>query len=281
VLYTAHSPYMIDVENIGSLRTVEDVVIETKSEQGAITEQILGTRIGNRVLSHDQDTLFPLQGILGFNMTQTLFVGPYVLVVEGPTERALIDWFSKYLTRRRREGLDLRWSVCPAEGASKMSSFVTLFAGRGHKVAVLADYHDGQKKMIDQLEDSGLLETGHLFRTGAFCGSDESDLADLVGRELYVHLVHQALNLPEDHYLPKEKPEEASQRVVKEVEDHWVLLPLPLPVSEFNLYAPVEYLLGLSADEAATLPGLEDALDRFEALFRAVNNLISVPVPAT
>ena len=271
VMYTAHSPFMIDVENIFSLRTVEDVV-EVERKDGERVEHIRGTKVGERILSRDKDTLFPLQGVVGFDVAQTLFVGPYVVVVEGPTERAFFDWFSRQLAKRNREALDLRWAVCPAEGAGKITSFVTLFAGRGLKIAVFADYHKGQKKPIDQLEDSGLLEPDHLLKTSTYARQDEADIEDLVGREMYVELVNGCLGLREPYLIPATKPDGAPDRVVKEVEEHCGLLPPGSP--EFGHYKPVDYLLGLSEEQLKDLPGLENALGRFEASFRNLNSLI-------
>ena len=114
VVYTTHSPFMIDVENVFSLRSVEDFV-EAETVNGRPVERLLGTKVGEKILSRDSDTLFPLQGVLGFDAAQTFFVGPYVVVVEGPTER------------RGREALDVRWAVCPAEGAPKISSLSPSF----------------------------------------------------------------------------------------------------------------------------------------------------------
>ena len=135
-------------------------------------------------------------------------MGPYVVVVEGPTEKALFDWFSRQLERRGREALDVRWAVCPAEGAPKITSFVTLFRGRGLRIAVLADYHEGQKSSMDKLKNSGLMEPGHLLLTSQFSGQDESDIEDLVGREMYIQLVNGAMELQGKHCLPPEKPSE-------------------------------------------------------------------------
>ena len=271
VVYTTHSPFMIDVENVFSLRSVEDVV-EAKNVDGKSVERLLGTKVGEKILSRDSDTLFPLQGVLGFDAAQTFFVGPYVVVVEGPTEKALADWFSRQLERRGREALDVRWAVCPAEGAPKITSFVTLFRGRGLRIAVLADYHEGQKGSMDKLKDSGLLEPGHLLLTSQFSGQDESDIEDLVGREMYIQLVNGAMNLQSMHCLPSEKPSDAPPRVVKEVEKHCGLLPPGYP--EFGHYVPVEYLLTMSNKQVEELPGLDTALDHFEAAFKALNSLI-------
>lgn len=271
VVYTTHSPFMIDVENVFSLRSVEDVV-EAANVDGKAVERLLGTKVGEKILSRDSDTLFPLQGVLGFDAAQTFFVGPYVVVVEGPTEKALFDWFSRQLERKGREALDVRWAVCPAEGAPKITSFVTLFRGRGLRIAVLADYHEGQKGSMDKLRDSGLLEPNHLLLTHHFVDQDEADIEDLVGREMYIHLVNGAMQLHGQHCLPSEKPAEASPRVVKEVEDHCALLPPGYP--EFGHYVPVEHLLTLKNTQVDELPGLNAALDHFEAAFKALNSLI-------
>ena len=54
-----------------------------------------GTKVGDDVLSTDKDTLFPLPGALGYEITQTLFVGPNTLIVEGPSDILYIQAFSE------------------------------------------------------------------------------------------------------------------------------------------------------------------------------------------
>ena len=108
--------------------------------------------------------------------------------------------------------------------------------------------------------------------TSQFSGQDESDIEDLVGREMYIQLVNGAMELQGKHRLPPEKPSEASPRVVKEAEKHCGLLPPGYP--EFGHYVPVEYLLRLSNEQVDELPSLDAALDQFEAAFKALNSLI-------
>ena len=156
---------------------------------GNVEEEILGTKVGEKILSGDRDTILPLQGLLGYDITQTLFVGPYVVVVEGPSEWAFMNWFTRKLVADGRTGLDIRWVIAPAEGASKVTSFITLFKGRGLKIATLLDYHKDQKGMVEKLEKSKLLEDGHLLKTTDFVDQDEADVEDLVGWDLYAALV--------------------------------------------------------------------------------------------
>ena len=223
LVYTTHSPFMINARRIEELRTVQD-------KDGA--EEVLGTKVGERILSSDEDTLFPLQGVLGYDIAQSMFVGPHVLVVEGPTESALINWASRQLLSRGRPGLDVRWAVCPAEGASKVTSFVTLFRGRGLSIAALLDYHDTQQGLVDRLDQSDLLEPQHLLRVTDFLEQEEGDIEDILGRTLYAELVAGALDLEPANALPAERPSDAPIRVVKEVEAHCALLPVRYP--EFN-----------------------------------------------
>jgi predicted ATPase len=269
VIYTTHSPFMLDMENIFSVRTVQDVVTVDKNGR----EIVLGTKVGKDLLSRDRDSLLPLEGVLGYDIARSMFVGHHVLVVEGASEIACINWFSRLLASRKRVALDVRWAICPAEGAGKISSFVTLFAGRRLNIVVLMDYHEGQKQMVDKLESSGLLANGHLLRTSDFAGQSEADIEDIIGRELYRHAFQHCLKINASRGIPKNRPSQAPVRLVKEAEQVNALL--GLAAAEFNHYMPIEYLMTLPSDQVAALPGLEEALQRFESLFERINSLLS------
>ena len=201
-----------------------------------------------------------------------MFVGPYVVVVEGPTEAAIFNWFSRWLVKTGREGLDIRWAICPAEGASKVSSFATLFKGRGLKISALMDYHNGQKGMVNKLEESGLLEPGCLFKTTDYVQQDEADIEDVIGREMYIDLVNKAYDLDANSALPLQRPVDAPIRVVKEVEAHFALQPR---IPEFDHYFPFGALMGFTDTQVTALSGLDNALIRFENLFSDLNRLIN------
>ena len=61
VIYTTHSPFMVQPNKLESVRTVEDLGRED------------GAKINQDVLTKDPDTLFPLQGALGYDLVQNLF----------------------------------------------------------------------------------------------------------------------------------------------------------------------------------------------------------------
>lgn len=264
VIYTTHSPFMIDPDNILSVRTVEDVV--TKDGE------ILGTKVGDKVLSTDADTLSPLQAALGYDITQSLFVGKHTLLVEGPSDLLYLKWFSHELRRRKRTPLDPRWTISPAGGLDKVNSFVTLFSGNTLHVAVLTDFHEGDKKKVRTLRESELLREGHVFSAEAYAGQDEADVEDIIGRANYVALVNAAYGLKRPNALPAKKPREVPIRVLQEVHKHFDVLPPTIP--NFDHYTPAAYLTEHAADLRDSLPDLEGTLERFEALFRDLNALL-------
>ena len=102
VIFTTHSPFMVPPDNLLCARTVEDVV---KFRDGQV-EEILGTKVGSDVLSTDKDTLFPLQGALGYEITQSLFVGEHTLLVEGPSDLLYLTAMSEELRTRKRSFKD-------------------------------------------------------------------------------------------------------------------------------------------------------------------------------
>ena len=81
LIYTTHSPFMVDPRHFGRVRIVQDLSIEPDSDD--LPEEQQGTQIITEVLDATPDSLFPLQGALGYEITQTLFIGPNCLVVEG------------------------------------------------------------------------------------------------------------------------------------------------------------------------------------------------------
>ena len=97
------------------------------------------------MLSRDRDTLFPLQGALGYEITQSLFIGEHSLLVEGPSDLLYIQWFSDQLKRAKRVYLDKRWTITPCGGLGKVAGFMTLFGANRLNVAILTDYKPGDE----------------------------------------------------------------------------------------------------------------------------------------
>lgn len=269
VIYTTHSPFMIDAANLLRARTVEDIYVPAQKDPPQ-DEKDLGTTVGDDVLSTDKDTLFPLRAALGYEITQTLFIGAHSLLVEGPSELLYLPWFSRKLQSLGRVGLDKRWVSVPCGGADKVPAFLSLFSGQKLHIAILLDYATGQKGKVQRLRESKLLKDGHVFTLDQYAKQPEADIEDVVGRESYVHLVNDCYGLQSKQRLPKTRPTNAPTRVVKEVEEHFALV--ATSGEEFDHFRPAEHLTKQGLDYQ--LPGLENALGNLETLFKDLNALL-------
>lgn len=258
VLYTTHSPFMIDPDNLINVRTVEDVLTED--------EELLGTKVGDRVLATDPDTLFPLQAALGYDITQTLFVGMNNLLVEGPSDILYLKWFSQKLHEMGKVYLDTRWVIVPCGGIGKIGSFMRLFSGSELNVAVLTDYHYGIKQKVRSLRESELLRAVQIFSAEMYVDSDEADIEDIIGRHLYITLINECYSLDDSKKIPYNTPANAPDRVTEEVENHFK--------SEFNHYKPALYLTENPTIFHEITHQLNEALKRFETLFKDLNKLL-------
>jgi predicted ATP-dependent endonuclease of OLD family len=83
LIYTTHSPFMVDPRHFERVRIVQDRSIDTSD---ALPPAEDGTKVLVDVLEATGDSLFPLQGALGYEIYQTLFIGPNCLVVEGVSD---------------------------------------------------------------------------------------------------------------------------------------------------------------------------------------------------
>ncbi len=94
VIYTTHSPFMIDSLKLNEVRTVYD----TQNPK-------IGSIVSDAVEEKDSDTLFPLQAALGYTIAQNLYVSPNNLLVEGISDLVydhvlLTNWKSSYHKKR-------------------------------------------------------------------------------------------------------------------------------------------------------------------------------------
>lgn len=258
LVYTTHSPFMLDFSDILSARTVEDVTDEN--------ENILGTKVGSKVLSKDRDTTFPLQAAFGYDITQTLFIGKNTLLVEGPSDILYLTYFSNKLKELGRTGLSSDWTLCPSGGIDKIQSFVSLFGGNALKIVTLTDYHNGDKNKIDRLKKSGLLSANRVFLASDYTQYPTSDIEDIIGKEPYIKLVNACYGLSADAKING-----------KNIKDGEVLHSVENVLSSnseirFDHYRPSMYLI--QNPDIWTEKDISSALDKFERLCADINEAL-------
>ena len=131
IIYTTHSPFMIDSNHLDRVYTI----YETKD----------GSIISDSVQQKDANTLFPLQAALGYSIAQNLFVNKNNLVVEGISDLAYLNYMSSLLKENNKEGLNEDIVIVPIGGADKVSAFISLMRGNDLNIVCLLDNFTKQK----------------------------------------------------------------------------------------------------------------------------------------
>ncbi|MCY4225005.1 MAG: AAA family ATPase [Bacteroidetes bacterium] len=237
VIYSTHSPFMVRPDKLQHVQIVEDKVDRTSGRP-----KTNGTKVRPDVLMVDRDTLFPLQGALGYEITQTLFVGKHTLLVEGPSDILYLQALSQALELRGRTYLDPRWTLCPAGSIDKIMPFVSLFSGNEMDIAVLTDFAHGQKSKVQRMKESEILKAGHFYTVADFCDSSEADIEDIFTPAVYVDIVNRSYELPKDHCITIDQLDnQSSIRIVKKVEALFKVM--PSSIAGFNHYTPAMWLI--------------------------------------
>jgi predicted ATPase len=254
IIYTTHSPFMVPTHQLDWVRTVN------------IAEEA-GTTVSNDP-SGDARTLFPLQAALGYDLAQSLFVGPNNLIVEGVTDFWLLSAVSSRLSEQGKVGLDERLTITPAGGAQKIHYMVALLTSEQLKVLVLFDDEKDAKATRDDLVKGRLIRSDSVvFVSEAFENApSEADVEDLLDPAVYEKLVREAYakelkgkKLELNTHIP---------RIARRFEAAFEGLSIP-----FHKTRPARlFLQRMATDPSSVLPAASEA--RFERLCNAINALL-------
>lgn len=266
VIYTTHSPFLVDPTHFDRVRIVQDRSIDCDSED--LPEEQQGTRVVTEVLEATPDSLFPLQGALGYEIYQTLFIGPNSLVVEGVSDLLYIRTISALLQARGEVGLKDSWTITPVGGSDKVPTFVAMIGAQRHlNVAVLIDYQKKDRQSIENLFKKKLLEKKNVLTYAYFVPGDEADVEDLFEAGFYLKLVNGEYGSSiSESDLPS-----GPSRIIVRLEQYLEQHPLPNG-AVFNHYRPARYFAEKIAVLASELT--ETQLDRFRQVFKVLNSLL-------
>ena len=269
LIYTTHSPFMVDPTRFDRVRIVQDLGIESDSDN--LSEEQEGTKVITEVLDATPDSLFPLQGALGYEIYQTLFISPNCLVVEGVSDLLYIQTISAILQENGKEGLSSDWTITPVGGSDKVPTFVGLIGAQTNlNLAVLIDYQKKDQQKIEDLYKRKLLKKKKVrtyadYAQGA--QGSEADIEDMFEPEFYLKLVNGAFgatirltDLSSNH-----------PRIIRRLEEYLESNPLPNN-QPFNHFRPAHYFSTNSGSLAKNLS--EKELDRFEQAFKDLNELL-------
>ncbi len=269
VVYTTHSPFMVDPARFDRVRIVEDKSMDADEELPVADS---GTKVYVDVLSVNRGSLFPLQGALGYEVAQALFVGPNSLIVEGPSDLLYLQVLTSALQKHGLVGLDTAWTVTPVGGADKVPTFVALLgAQNGLKLATLIDIQHKDRQKIENLYKSKLLKKKQVFTFADFTGKSEADVEDMFDPGFYLKLVNS--EYAKVLQAPIQEPDLNlnGKRILSAIEEHLAAKPLN-GNEKFSHYRPARYLLENAQSLVDELSA--ETMGRFETAFKALNALL-------
>lgn len=261
ILYATHSPFMVDVSRFDRIRTVHD----TGSN---------GAKVSNDALSIKSDSLLPLQAALGYGVTQSLFISPNCLIVEGVSDMLFLKAVSSKLIDDNRTGLSPKWTIVPVGGIGKAYTFVSIIKSQEDVNAVaLLDNQKQHRQKIDNLHKHHLLDKEHVLTYADFLSDvqKEADVEDLFEQSFYIDLVNASHK--EDLLNPIKMSEINSKipRVAASIEDYLKQNPMRCSEAEYAHYKPARYFYKNIDTLWEKLP--EQTKNTFEKMFKRLNQL--------
>lgn len=180
VIYTTHSPFMVDSTHLEDVRVVEDRIKD-------------GTKVTSDLSGSSDESVFPLQAALGYSIAQNLFIAKKNILVEGPADLILLQHMSSLLEADGKQGL-ADAIVVPVGGLDKLATFVALLGANKLKLSVLHDRAAAPPQKLDDLVRQKLIERKRVLDFSMFLDPSppEADVEDLLPGDTYVAAFNKA-----------------------------------------------------------------------------------------
>ncbi|MGD6964014.1 AAA family ATPase [Fictibacillus phosphorivorans] len=251
VIYTTHSPFMVDSTKLHRVRTVYE------GEDG--------TTISDSIQEKDSRTLFPLQAALGYEIAQNLFVAQNNLLVEGPADLIYLTKMSEILKSDGRTGLNDDIVIAPVGGLDKVPAFISLMTGNKLNMVALLDSFSspkGKQRLDDMVSRKIIKEKNIRFFDEFTSGKEKADVEDLFTVAEYLKYFraaypHEAIDTSEIKNKNGQILPQINQVIKKNRFNHY------LPAKEF-----LKINLSIKSFSKTTI-------ENFEKLFDTINNLFT------
>ena len=257
VLYSTHSPFMIDLDKLHRIRLVQDL-------------DGVGTVISDDAVHNDRETVFPLQMALGYQMAQTLFLAPHCLMVNSPSDLIYLQVLGDMVTEEYGARIDPRWVIIPVGSTDNLSTFVTLLGENYVSVAVMMDLTPTNREKIEAINKKNEIEGENPVKWVQVTRVRDADIEDLFDGSLYLRLVNLAYEDELHEPITMRSITESNPRIVERIKTYFADEGIEGGV--FDRYRPAAYLL--ANHEGLKQEISKDTLDRIRSLVERVNSLL-------
>jgi len=180
VILTTHSPSLIDVSRLDRVRLV---LRDEETGKTIVKEKFHGRHF---------DSLEPIRSALGIHLTDSLFVGPKTLIVEGPEDYYIVHGMSELCKRLGKNHLDFSEVFILADAGSSVPYFSAIASRIGSNCVVLLDAdrgHETKKTIINKwnFKEEAVVLTDAV-------GSEAHKTTDLLAKESYDRILQNCNN---------------------------------------------------------------------------------------
>ena len=177
LIYTTHSPFLIDGERIHRIRPV------TEDETGH-------SRISVDGWPKDRDTIFPLQAAAGYAMVRGLFQHKKNVLVEGMSDYLYLHALNLHCRSLGRQGLPDDIYITPCGGTKLVGHIASLFLGQEVRPVVLLDGDDAGRARRNALMKE--LYAGYekaVLMLSDVLGEEKCETEDIIGEATILPVV--------------------------------------------------------------------------------------------
>lgn len=180
IIYTTHSPFLIDENHLEQVRSVYE------DKKGI-------THVTDNNLIPDKKSVFPLQAALSYRTSQVIYQGLKQLLVEGDSDYNYIKAINFILKTNNKNTLDKDIIIIPCKSASKIDMYARLFIDLENIPVILLDFDDEGRKVYENLTDTLFNKyKKNVLMINDFLKRDyDLEIEDLIGKELLVETINE------------------------------------------------------------------------------------------
>ena len=257
VIYTTHSPFMINLNHLDRIRTVQDV-------------DDRGTVISSDTLSNDQDTIFPLQVALGHDLAHTLFLAPHCLMVNSAADLIYLQILGEICASKGYQRLDPRWVVIPVGNTDNLPMFVSLLGDNYVSVAVLMDVTPKNKAKMEHINRNSTIKRNNPVKWVEVQKIRTADIEDTFDPAFYLKLVNESYATELLEPVSMKAISAKDPRIVRRLKKHFGAE--GIAGGCFDSYRPAAWLLENHSQLRHEIG--DEAIERAASMFQRVNSLL-------
>lgn len=253
LVYTTHSPFLIDGEHIHRVRPV------TEDDTGH-------SRITADSWPSDRETIFPLQAAAGYAMVRGLFQHKDNVLVEGMSDYYYLHALGAQCRASKRETLYDNIYITPCGGTKLVGHIASLFLGQEVRPLILLDGDEaGRARQNALIKELYAAHATAILMLDEALGrvNTETEIEDILDEDILLPSVSEVIG----HSVKLTTADRAAGSLPSQVKAWASRRNITLPEG-WKASAAIR-LVSQWAEKAIQLP--DEVLDRASALFAAIN----------